>query len=170
MEGGYLWNIPIPGAHTQRFGGLGLSRYLWLPKLPMSLEEPAWLCLGDPVWEPVLGATLFKYQGELFYSILWVLLSLVVKLFLQAVSSPWTESSLMSGASVTLHQWTKVSPGAQWKSIACWRGSGSREECVGVWCKSLLEELSCPSSAFAVGLYELLWWKLGQLKQGFALK
>lgn len=70
----------------------------------MSLEEPAWLCLGDPVWEPVLGATLFKYQGELFYSILWVLLSLVVKLFLQAVSSPWTESSLMSGASVTLHQ------------------------------------------------------------------
>ena len=30
----------------------------------------AWLCLGDPVWELVHGAALFKCQGSLFYSVL----------------------------------------------------------------------------------------------------
>ena len=111
------------------------------------------LCLGDPVWELVHGAALFKCQGGLFHSILSYHHSRS-SLFLP----PWLWALWCRGSLSHLHQWTKVSIGVQRSRIACWMGSGSREACVCVcvWCEPLLKAPFCLASAFSVSQCDLL--------------
>lgn len=90
--------------------------------------EPAWLWLGDPVWEPVLGATLLKRQVWLFS----------ISYCRRLCSGPFLPPG-RSDPGCQGHLWlefasaNQVSIGAQWNDIACSVGSGSREACVCVY-------------------------------------